>query len=86
MKPYKDLEITDKYIIREFSDDIDPIHLLWHRDDEDRVVQIIGETDWMLQLEDQLPTSMNNPIFIPRHQWHRVIKGSGILKLKVNKV
>lgn len=85
-KPYKDLEITDKYIIREFSDDIDPIHLLWHRDDEDRVVQIIGETDWMLQLEDQLPTSMNNPIFIPRHQWHRVIKGSGILKLKVNKV
>lgn len=85
-KPYKDLEITDKYIIREFSDDIDPIHLLWHRDDEDRVVQIIGETDWMLQLEDQLPTSMNNPIFIPRHQWHRVIKGSGTLKLKVNKV
>lgn len=85
-KPYKDLEITDKYIIREFSDDIDPIHLLWHRDDEDRVVQIIGETDWMLQLEDQLPTSINNPIFIPRHQWHRVIKGSGTLKLKVNKV
>ena len=28
MKPYKDTEITNKYIIREFKDDIDPIELL----------------------------------------------------------
>jgi hypothetical protein len=41
-KPYTDLEITDKYIIREFGDDIDPIELMWHRDDEDRTIEILG--------------------------------------------
>ena len=85
MKPYKDLEVTDKYILREFSQDIDPIELMWHRDDEDRLVEIVGETDWKLQLDNQLPTSMNQPIFIPRHEWHRVIKGTGTLKLKIQK-
>ena len=85
MKPYKDLEVTDKYILREFSQNIDPIELMWHRDDEDRLVEIIGETDWKLQLDNQLPTSMNQPIFIPRHQWHRVIKGTGNLLLKIHK-
>ena len=84
-KPYTDLEITDQYILREFSQDIDPIELMWHRDDEDRLVEIVGETDWQLQLDNQLPTSMNQPIFIPRHEWHRVIKGTGSLKLKIHK-
>ena len=86
MKPYIDIEVTDKYILREFSQDIDPIELMWHRDDEDRLVEIIGETDWQLQLDNQLPTSMNQPIFIPRHEWHRVIKGTGNLKLKIHKI
>jgi hypothetical protein len=84
-RPYKDLEETDFYIIREFNENIDPIELLWHRDDEDRTVEIIGETDWKLQLENSLPTSLNQPIFIPRHQYHRVIKGTGNLKIKIYK-
>ena len=84
-KPYKDLEVTDEYIIREFNENIDPIELKWHCDREDRVVEIIGETDWKIQLEDQLPTSINESIFIPKGQWHRVIKGNGTLTLKINK-
>ena len=36
MKPYTDLETTPQYIIREFDQNIDPIELMWHRDDEDR--------------------------------------------------
>jgi hypothetical protein len=83
MTPYTDIEVTDKYIIREFNENIDPIELLWHRDDEDRTVEIIGETNWKLQLDDELPTSLNKPIFIPRHEWHRVIKGNGNLRLKI---
>jgi hypothetical protein len=27
VKPYIDIEVTDKYIIREFSENIDPIEL-----------------------------------------------------------
>ncbi len=33
-KPYTDIEVTDQYTIREFNENIDPIELLWHRDDE----------------------------------------------------
>jgi len=84
-KPYTDIEVTDKYIIREFNENIDPIELLWHRDDEDRTIEILGETNWKLQLDNKLPTSLNQPIFIPRHHWHRVIKGDGNLRLKIHK-
>ena len=57
MLPYKDIEVTDTYIIREFDENIDPIELKWHRDREDRLIEIVGETNWMLQLENNLPTS-----------------------------
>jgi len=86
MRAYTDIEITASYIIREFDENIDPIELLWHRDDESRIVEIIGKTDWQLQLDNQLPTSLNSRIFIPRHEYHRVIKGTGTLKLKIYKV
>jgi hypothetical protein len=85
MTPYTDIEVTDKYIIREFNENIDPIELLWHRDDESRTIEILGETDWKVQLDNELPTSLNELIFIPRHHWHRVIKGNGNLKLKIYK-
>jgi hypothetical protein len=84
-KPYKDLEVTNEYIIREFDENIDPIELKWHRDNENRVVEIVGKTDWKLQLENQLPVSMNQPISIPKGEWHRVIKGNGKLTLKIIK-
>jgi len=85
LKPYTDIENTSDYIIREFGDDIDPIHLLWHRDNEGRTIEVIGETDWQIQMDNNLPTLMEGRIFIPKHEWHRVIKGTGKLKLKINK-
>jgi hypothetical protein len=85
MTPYVDIEVTDKYIIREFNENIDPIELLWHRDNEHRTLEILGETDWKIQLDDKLPTSLNELIYIPKHEWHRVIKGTGTLKLKIYK-
>jgi len=86
VKPYTNIEVTDDYIIREFDENIDPIELKWHRDNESRTIEIIGKTNWKIQLDNQLPTSMNDPIFIERHQWHRVIKGTGKLLLKINKL
>jgi hypothetical protein len=62
-----------------------PIELMWHRDDENRTIEILGETNWKIQLDNQLPTSLNKSIFIPRHMWHRVIKGDDTLKLKIYK-
>ena len=83
--PYTNIEVTDKYIIREFSENIDPIELMWHMDDEDRTIVAVEETDWLFQFDDELPLSLNSPIFIPRHKIHRVIKGNGNLKIKIIK-
>ena len=87
-KPYRDLEITDEYIIREFDENIDPIELLWHRDNEDRMVEVLecGE-GWGFQFDDGLPFELepNTSIFILRHDWHRVVKGEGTLLLKIHK-
>lgn len=85
MKPYTDIEVTDEYIIREFDENIDPIELMWHRDNEDRVLEIIGKTDWKIQLDNKLPILLENHIFIPKHEYHRVIKGTKTLKLKIHK-
>ena len=85
MRPYINIETTDNYIIREFSQDTDELDLIWHMDDEDRTIIAIEETDWMFQFDDELPIPLNSPISIPRHKVHRVIKGSGNLKLKIIK-
>jgi hypothetical protein len=58
---------------------------MWHRDDENRLVEAIEQTDWKIQLDNKLPLSMDKLIFIPRHEWHRVIKGTNKLKLKIYK-
>jgi hypothetical protein len=85
MKPYNNIEHNDLYIIREFDDNIDPIELMWHRDDEDRIVEAIGTTDWQVQLDNLLPIPLDKPILIPKHMFHRVIKGSGNLRVKIIK-
>ena len=86
-KPYKDIEIGDDYVIREFDENIDPIELMWHRDNEDRVVEVLNTTDWGFQYDNQLPITLkeNVSLKIARHDWHRVIKGTGNLRLKITK-
>ena len=85
MTPYTDIEVTDKYIIRGFNENIDPIELLWHQDLEDRTIEILGDTNWQIQLDNNLPTSLKEHIFIPKHHYHRLIKGDGTLLLKIYK-
>jgi hypothetical protein len=85
MKPYSDSELEENVVIRRFADDIDPIELMWHRDDEDRLIEAVSETDWYIQLENELPKLFSGQIFIPRHEWHRLIKGTGELLVKIKK-
>jgi hypothetical protein len=39
----------------------------------------------MFQRDNELPIKMEGKIEIPRHQWHRAIKGNGKLVLKITK-
>ncbi len=86
MNPFINLEVTKEHIIREFNDETDIIEFMWHRDNEDRLVEALHDTDWQVQIDNELPISLNKSIFIPKHQYHRVIKGNGKLRVKINKL
>lgn len=61
------------------------MELVWHRDREDRLVESTHNTDWKFQFDNEIPESLNNEIFIKKGDWHRVIKGTGDLEIKVIK-
>jgi len=85
--PYLDIEATDKYIIREFNENVNPIELKWHRDREDREITVLEGEGWFYQQDNSLPVELKQGfiIFIPKYTWHRVIKGNTNLKLKIQK-
>jgi hypothetical protein len=84
--PYQESQITDISYIRTFYENVDSGDFTWHRDREDRIIESIDFTDWMIQLENELPKSLNQKISIPMGVWHRVIKGTGDLKIKLIKI
>jgi hypothetical protein len=84
--PFKEEKLEGNIFIREFSQDADSSDFLWHRDKEDRIIEPIEEIDWLFQLDDKLPQKIEGQIFIPKEIFHRIIKGSGDLKLKLIKL
>ena len=69
-------------MIRRFSQEIDPIELMWHRDLKNRSVKLLEGSGWKIQLENTLPLNLDE-IIIPKLTWHRVIKGSGDLVVEI---
>jgi len=84
--PFNESQLEFNTFIREFKQDTDSEDFTWHRDREDRIIESISETDWMIQLDNELPKVINEKIFIPMGVYHRVIKGSGDLKIKLIKL
>ena len=83
--PFKETKISDNTFIREFSQDTDSGEMTWHRDRESRIIESIGDTDWGIQLDNQLPIKIEGEVFIPMGVYHRLIKGTGDLKIKLIK-
>jgi hypothetical protein len=84
--PFKESKIEGNLYLREFEESVDIDDLEWHRDREDRIVEIIGTTDWQLQMDNELPKIMSGKFFIPKEVWHRIIKGNGDLKVRITKL
>lgn len=85
-RPYSEVE-KEGYVIREFSQNTPSFELVWHRDKEDRYVEAINDTDWALQLDNDVPRKLvKDKLFIPKETYHRLIKGTGDLKVKVFKL
>ena len=87
MQPYTNTVISTNTVVREFSQDTDPMSLVWHQDEEDRTIEILEGEGWQLQRDNELPLALQKGdiIFIPEYQIHRVIKGNTNLKIQITK-
>ncbi len=83
--PFQEIKLDNNVFIREFSNDTDSGEFMWHRDREDRIIESIGKTDWLIQIDNELPKEINEKIFIPMGVYHRLIKGTNDLKIKLIK-
>jgi hypothetical protein len=72
--------------IREFSSNVDSSELIWHKDKEDRIVEVLQNSNWMFQMDNELPKLLKDKLFIPKETYHRVIKGNGDLVVKITKL
>lgn len=84
INPYKDFEKGNSCVERTFSQSVNDHELVWHRDLEDRLVEAVTPTDWLVQLDNELPQPLTQ-IFIPKGVYHRTIKGTGDLVIRIYK-
>lgn len=87
MNPYTD-HITGQIVIREFDANMDPMELIWHEDQEDRIVEVLTGNGWQFQFDEDIPFEMvtGDKIDIPKGFLHRVIKGRGNLRVRITKL
>jgi hypothetical protein len=84
--PFEESWVSDKVSLRSFSPDLMDEELKWHIDMEDRVVEILNDNDWKFQFDDHLPIKMEGVIEIKKGEWHRIIKGSTPLNVKITRI
>lgn len=83
-KPFTE-ERYDGYIIRHFDPSY-PEHLFkWHWDEEDRTIEVLEDSDWRFQYDNEMPIPMlvGVDIKIPAGVIHRVIRGTTPLSIKI---
>ena len=81
-KPYRDVGI-----IRIFSSNVLSEELVWHRDKEDREVEVLEGEGWQFQYESCLPYLLEEGMIfdIPKGEYHRLIRGISPLKCRIIK-
>jgi len=84
--PFKEEQVSENTFIRTFYQDVDSGELTWHRDREDRIIEPVEKTDWKFQIDNELPFTIEGRILIPKGVYHRLIKGTGDLKIKLEKL
>lgn len=84
--PFKEKQLEKNTSIREFDENIDSKELIWHKDKEDRIVEVLSNENWFFQMDNELPKKLEGKVFVPKETFHRVIKGTGNLLVKITKL
>lgn len=83
--PYVDKKLNNKEILRTFKKDVVNEELVWHRDRNNRIVEVLEGEGWEIQLEDRLPELLEKgkEYVIPAYTFHRIKRGTTDLKLRI---
>jgi hypothetical protein len=82
-KPYNQKNLNNGVFLRTFSKDLVSEELVWHRDANDRIVEVLEGENWEIQFENELPQSLNigEQYVIPAYTYHRIKRGTTDLKV-----
>lgn len=82
-KPYNQKNLNNGVFLRTFSKDLLFEELVWHRDANDRIVEVLEGENWEIQFENELPQSLNigEQYVIPAYTYHRIKRGTTDLKV-----
>jgi hypothetical protein len=83
--PFTEEIISDRIKIRHFSPETPEEEFKWHWDNEARVIEALNNNDWEFQFDDELPIPLTKGglIGIPKGLYHRLIKGSTGLSIRI---
>ena len=86
--PFSEASLGDGHYLRKFSKVTSSDELIWHKDREDRIIEVISGSDWMLQFDNSIPKPLRpgSKHFIKNNSWLRVIRGSSDLLIKLTKL
>ena len=84
MKPYLEI-VNGNVITRVLPESVTSEELVWHRDKNDRKVEILQSEGWKFQHDNQIPFELKRGdiLEIKKNTYHRVIKGKGDLVIKI---
>lgn len=81
--PFIEQTLSNNESIRTFKNTIKNDELKWHRDYHDRIIQVLNENDWQIQFDNCLPTRLLKEFSIKKGVYHRLIKGTTDLIVKI---
>jgi hypothetical protein len=83
--PYTDHSVNDNEWIRTFSVRVNDESLVWHRDYNNRTIEVLEGDGWEMQFEDELPFAIyqGRKIKVKAMEYHRLIKGTTDLVLRI---
>jgi quercetin dioxygenase-like cupin family protein len=66
---------------------VDESDLVWHTDEENRLITVLEGEGWRFQRDNELPIELSkgDKLKIPEGQIHRILKGSTDLIIKIEK-
>lgn len=85
MKEYTDKILREGVRIRKFKSENLVSESTWHRDRQDRLVEVINGSGWKIQVDNKLPIVMEvgDVYRIPAGLWHRIIPGGRELTILI---